>query len=75
MSVTAIECKLSSITTDMDRSALKAIAGNFAAFRAHYPDGKNYVVASDIQIPFDRRYEDLIVSFVSQTELIKQLQC
>jgi predicted AAA+ superfamily ATPase len=70
-SVDAIECKVTSISTDKDRAAFKAMVNNFAAFRAVYPNGNNYVVASDIQVPFDRSYEGLKISFVSPSILIK----
>ncbi len=37
------------------------------------PNGKNYVVASDIHVAFDRSYEGLKISFVSPSILIKRI--
>ena len=60
----AIECKWSA--GDFDASALKA-------FRARYPKGPNFVVASDVAEPSSRRYGDLRVRFVSLPGLIGAL--
>ena len=54
-------------------------AGQFSpkaikSFRKHYPEGKNIVVSSDIDTPFERHYEDLKVIFTGLgklTELLK----
>ena len=69
--LTAIECKFtSSFENDLPTKTLK----NFEAFRSHYPEGENFIVASTIDTPFSRRYKDLIISFVSTNELIKRLK-
>ena len=60
----AIECKWSA--GDFDASALKA-------FRARYPKGPNFVVASDVAEPSSRRYGDLRVRVVSLPGLIGAL--
>ncbi len=63
-SVTAIECKF--LFSGSDSSIKK----NFSAFRKNYPNGKNFVVASNIDIPLERRIDDIVVSFVSPKNLI-----
>jgi len=64
----AIECKFTTSSLPTERSS--KIDTNFEAFRKYYPNGKNYVVASDIDTPFERRYGDLILSFVNPMHLI-----
>ena len=61
---TAIECKWS--VADFD-------AANFRAFRGAYPGGANYLVASDVDQPFSRRYADLKVRCVSPEHLIDEV--
>ncbi len=60
----AIECKWTA--SDVDPAGLRA-------FRAAYPDGRNLVVASDVDRPFTRRYGDLTVRFVSPRELVEEV--
>ncbi len=60
----AIECKWS--VTDFDPTNLKA-------FRRHYPQGLNLVVASDVQRTYSKRYGDIKVVFISLEGLIKEL--
>ncbi len=72
--ITAIECKFSSLSISGDRAALAAIGKNFAAFRDLYPHGENYVVCYDVTIPFQRKHDDLILSFVHPRDLIKNLK-
>ncbi len=72
-SITAIECKYSSLGLDLGRSSASDIGTNIAAFRRHYPIGKNYVVASDVNTPFERQCGDVVLSFVGTQELIKSL--
>lgn len=69
-STTAIECKF---LTQQDDSALAAIGKNFEVFRSHYPQGENFVVASNIDTPIKRRYADLSISFVNAQDLINGL--
>lgn len=67
----AIECKFKSISLAQEHPS-KMIA-NFEAFRKIYPEGTNYVVASDIPTPYERRYGDIIISFVNCDQLTKDL--
>jgi hypothetical protein len=53
---TAIECK---------RSADEFTMRNLKAFRARYPDGLNYVVAMDVDRPFEHDHKGITVRFVS----------
>lgn len=69
--LTAIECKFTSSADDL-RTA--DVGKNLLAFRNHYPEGENFVVSSNISIPFKRKFEGLTISFVNPTSLIKQLQ-
>lgn len=69
--ITAIECKFS---CSQDGVALAPLVKNFAAFRYHYPDGENFVVANDVDVPFKRRYDGLEISFVNAKSLIKELE-
>ncbi len=75
-SLAAIECKFSSLLDDSDLTK-PAFAGNlvrnFTAFRRLYPQGENFVVASNIDTSFKRRYENLTISFVSAKDLINKL--
>lgn len=57
----AIECKWS--TKDFDPANLKI-------FRNNYPEGKNFVVAVDVKIGFEKKFNDLIVTFIGLEELI-----
>lgn len=57
----AIECKWSASRFD---------PAHLRAFRRRYPDGKNYVVAGDVDRDFDRDYGELTVSFVSLAGLM-----
>lgn len=60
----AIECKWNS--NNFDSSGLKA-------FRRQYTKGKNYLVASDIDMTLSRKVDDFKVDFVSLATLIKEL--
>lgn len=72
-SLTTIECKFSYAQNDLGKSMIGSIGKNVEAFRKHYPKGENFVVATDIDMPFERRYEDITLSFVSAKELIERL--
>lgn len=61
----AIECKWSSGEFD---------AANIKAFRTRYPEGANYVVASDVERPFSRTYDDIHIRFVGLDDLIKAVR-
>jgi predicted AAA+ superfamily ATPase len=69
-STTAIECKF---LTGQDDSTLASLAKNFEAFRHHYPQGENLVVASNIDTSIKRHCNDLPISFVSAHDLIKEI--
>jgi len=60
----AIECKWTEKNANIS---------NFKSFRHAYPTGKNYVVASDVDIPFERRIGEHVVEFVSLKDLITAL--
>lgn len=68
--VHAIECKFSIFS---DAAAPKTIAKNFEAFRSLYPQGKNFVVAYNIDTSFTKKYGDVEVVFVNVQELIALL--
>ena len=61
---TAVECKW---------SADQFEAVNLQAFRRQYPQGENYVVASDVERSFVRTYGSLSVRFVGVSELINKM--
>lgn len=72
-SLSVIECKFAIPVSSLGKSALLAMANNVEAFRKYYPDGKNYIVASNIDIPFERQHGDITLSFVSTKQLIEEL--
>ena len=57
----AIECKFSQSEFD---------AKNIISFRRQYPDGENFVVASDVNRPFSCKYGVVTVKFVNLKDLI-----
>ena len=57
----AIECKWSA--DDFDKR-------NIQAFRLQYSEGGNFVVAQDINRPFRRSYNNIIVDFINLETLI-----
>jgi len=69
-SITAIECKF---LIQQDSSSITQIGKNFEAFRNNYPNGKNFVVASNIDIPIKRIYDNLEINFVNPQDLISEL--
>jgi len=60
----AIECKW---------SASGFQSANLRAFRHHHPEGPNYVVATDVDRPFAKRYGDLSVEFIGLRDLAGKL--
>lgn len=44
---------------------------NIFAFRRRYPQGDNFVVSSDVDRMFSRKYNDLKVTFISLRELVE----
>ena len=69
----AIECTYSSSAVLRDHGANSSLITNFQAFRTRYPQGKNYVVANDIDQGFTRTYGDIPISFVNHEQLIAQI--
>lgn len=69
-SIAAIECKFTSSSTDVRSSAL---VKNFQAFRQSYPEGDNFVVSSNIERSFKKKFGDITLSFVKVQDLIKKL--
>lgn len=69
--LSAIECKFNSSSEDLVSGKM---GKNFEAFRSHYPDGDNFVVSSNIDASFKRKYKDLTISFVSPADLVKRLK-
>jgi len=61
----AIECKWSA--SDFN-------ARNMVIFRKRYPDGKNFVVANDIDRSFQRKHSTINIQFVSLTQLVSALK-
>lgn len=70
----AIECKYSSTALLRDHGTESPLVTNFQAFRTNYPNGKNYVVAHDIDKEFTRIYGDITLSFVNHEQLISHLR-
>ena len=60
-----IECKFSQSEFD---------AKNIISFRRQYPDGENFVVASDVNRPFSCKYGVVTVKFVNLKDLIVSLR-
>jgi hypothetical protein len=61
---TVIECKWRGADFD---------PANLMSFRRRYPDGANYVAASDVDRPFTREYDELKVRFVDAMSLTEAL--
>lgn len=57
---TAVECKWSASEFD---------PVNLLAFRRHYPNGRNYVVASDVNQSYSRTYDEVTVQFIGARDL------
>ena len=72
--VTAVECKFSGLHADLGVSKMHNSAENLVAFRRQYPQGDNFVVSSSIDIPFQREYRDITLTFVNAEDLIKHLK-
>ena len=56
----AVECKWNA--GEFDPAGLQA-------FRRQYPQGKNYILAQDVERPFSRRYGDVPVKFIGLSSL------
>ena len=66
----AIECKFTIGQDDLVRSE---VGKNFEAFRESYPNGDNFIVASNVYAPYKKKYKHLTITFVNPTSLIKKL--
>lgn len=51
-------------------SASEFDATNIKTFRRAYPKGENFVVVNDVMRSFYRTYDNILVKFVSLTDLI-----
>lgn len=60
----ALECKLKAGAFD---------AGGLAAFRNRYPDGENWVAASDVDRPYARRIKGMRVAFMGLPAMASRL--
>lgn len=60
----AIECKWSASGFD---------PGNLIAFRKRYPQGKNLVIAADVDRPYERRHDGVAVHYAGLAELVAEL--
>lgn len=69
--IIAIECKYNSKAGD---SLPIDIERNFEAFRNEHPNGENYVVSNNIDVPFQKQHKDLTILFVNAKDLIKFLK-
>jgi uncharacterized protein len=58
----AIECKSNPDHFD---------PANLMVFRSLYPEGKNYVLSPNIKSPYQRRYEKILIHFISVDQLFK----
>ncbi len=67
----AIECKY--IIKEDDPMRSETIK-NFEAFRKDYPNGENFIVASNVFKPYKRQHKNLTIWFVNPTSLIRKLK-
>jgi len=68
--VTAIECKFNSLPSD---NLSTDVGKNFETFRELYPEGQNLVVSHNIDTSFQKKYNNLTITFVNTKDLIKKL--
>ncbi|NGX61564.1 MAG: hypothetical protein K940chlam9_01051 [Chlamydiae bacterium] len=61
------------ITIECKWNSSNFTPNNMKKFRARYPKGENYVVGSDLDRPFVKKYEGVEVHFVSLPDLILHL--
>ena len=62
------------ITIECKTSARKFDGYNLSFFRKRYPEGKNFVVCTDIVNAFDQSFRGNLVRFVGLNDLIKELK-
>ncbi|MFQ5677269.1 MAG: ATP-binding protein, partial [bacterium] len=65
--------KFAPITIECKWNSTKFDPANLKIFRRRYPQGKNYVVATDIDRDYERDYDGISVTFVSLESLINLL--
>ena len=70
-SITVIECKYSSLSIISNPSQLSLISKNIKAFRQIYPNGKNFIVSTDIDMPITKEHDGNKIIFVNMENLIK----
>ena len=70
-SITVIECKYSSLSIISNPSQLSLISKNIKAFRQIYPNGKNFIVSTDIVSPITKEHDGNKIIFVNIENLIK----
>jgi hypothetical protein len=68
-----IECKFTCASLSKDCPTASSLSTNIEAFRVHYPQGRNFVVASDVERPFERKYGDTMICFENPQSLIRRL--
>ncbi|MCL4380196.1 DUF4143 domain-containing protein [Candidatus Dependentiae bacterium] len=68
--LSAIECKFTSSIDDIGATGMWK---NFAAFRSYYPDGDNFVVSSNIDHSFTKKYDGITITFINTSDLVKKL--
>ncbi|MDD3927785.1 MAG: DUF4143 domain-containing protein, partial [bacterium] len=66
--------RLHPITIECKWSASEFSPANLLAFRRQYPEGRNYVVAGDVDQTYSRTYNDINVHFVGIPDLLHCLQ-
>jgi predicted AAA+ superfamily ATPase len=72
-SLTVIECKFSSTSVIANRAQIAAVANNIQAFRKIYPDGKNFIVSHDIDLPIIKKHDDIELIFINPQDLIEKI--
>lgn len=68
-----VDEKKEPLTIECKWSASKFTPSNLKSFRRHYPEGKNFVVSTDIDRSYQRDYDGIKVSFVSLPSLLEVL--
>jgi len=68
--INIIECKLNSANLNNIDSLTK----NIQAFRHHYPNGTNFIVAQDVTDVYRMNIKNTTITFVTPMQLIKELK-
>jgi predicted AAA+ superfamily ATPase len=72
-SLSAIECKFMSSSLSIERTNT-SFSENIEIFRKHYPHGTNFLVAHDVDTPFQRHYGEIVIHFENPQSLIAALK-